>query len=242
MKRLTIRLRQAFALRRKHRRILNRSEVREDELLDAIHDAEKEQRRKRKRRRKLRDEERRSEKQDSLADEIEDLEAVIDRLTDRLDRRKKKSQRARTRLHQDRRRVERLQRRRKRIRESRGDISANFSAAEFDCREGGPVPTYMYDDLEDLCDRVLERMRQRFGSCHVNSGHRWEAYNRKIGGASQSYHVYEYRKSQPAADVTFARGTPSEWGAYARSLGVGGVGTYSTFCHVDLGPRRTWYG
>lgn len=120
--------------------------------------------------------------------------------------------------------------------------SKHFRYSEFNCHEGDPVPEYMYTHLADLCDRILEPMRARFGACHVNSGHRWSWYNAKIGGASLSYHVYEDRKDEPAADLTFATGSPAEWAAYARSLGIGGVGQYSSFVHVDTGPRRDWWG
>lgn len=130
----------------------------------------------------------------------------------------------------------------KRAARNRYYASEHFRYDEFNCREGGPVPGYMYDDLRDLCKRVLEPMRARFGPAHVNSGHRWEFYNRKIGGAPNSYHEYEKRKSQPAADCTFAKGTPAQWAAHAREIGVGGVGQYASFVHVDSGPRRDWSG
>lgn len=120
--------------------------------------------------------------------------------------------------------------------------SPHFRFDEFNCREGGPVPSYMYPHLRALCKDVLEPMRAEFGPAHVNSGHRWRFYNIKIGGALNSFHEYEMRKSQPASDVTFANGSPSEWAAYARQLGKGGVGQYTTFCHVDTGPRRDWWG
>ena len=120
--------------------------------------------------------------------------------------------------------------------------SKHFRYSEFNCHSGGPVPEYMYPHLRDLCDRVLEPMRKKFGPAHITSGHRWDWYNASIGGASASYHVYEDRKSQPAADVVFAKGTPAEWAAYARQLGVGGVGEYSSFVHCDSGPRRDWWG
>lgn len=122
--------------------------------------------------------------------------------------------------------------------------SKNFRYAEFNCRQGPGVPDYMHPHLDELCERVLEPLRSLYGPCRVTSGHRWDWYNASIGGASLSYHVYENRKSQPAADVIFAKGTPSQWAASARALGVGGVGQYdrSGFLHVDLGPRRDWWG
>lgn len=122
--------------------------------------------------------------------------------------------------------------------------STHFRYSEFNCHQGDPVPEYMYPHLADLCDWVLEPLRAKFGPCHITSGHRWSWYNAAINGASASYHVYESRKAEPAADLIFAKGTPAEWAAAARALGVGGVGQYdrSGFVHTDTGPRRDWWG
>jgi uncharacterized protein YcbK (DUF882 family) len=43
-----------------------------------------------------------------------------------------------------------------------------------------------------------------------------------------------------AADVRCHGKSPAEVAAIATELGAGGVGTYSTFCHVDVGPVRRW--
>ena len=119
---------------------------------------------------------------------------------------------------------------------------ASGTCAEFDCNDGTDCPDYMKDDLDGLAVRVLDKLRVKFGSGHVNSGYRHRAYNAAVGGEPNSYHIYDLRKSQPAADCTFATGSPSQWAAYARSLNVGGVGQYSTFVHCDTGPRRDWWG
>lgn len=120
--------------------------------------------------------------------------------------------------------------------------SKHFLIREFDCRDGTPVPKAAHAGVRRLCEQVLEPMRQQFGACHVTSGYRHRAYNAAIGGATASYHIYDLHPDEPAADVTFQRGTPAQWAAYARRLGKGGVGQYATFVHVDLGPRRDWWG
>lgn len=123
--------------------------------------------------------------------------------------------------------------------------SANFSIREFDCKDGTRVPKCAEDAVRELCRDILEPMRAKFGRCKVNSGYRHRAYNRRIGGEPNSFHIYELRCDQVAADVRFERGTPAQWAAYARSLrGIGGVGQYnrSGFVHVDNGPRRDWWG
>lgn len=137
-----------------------------------------------------------------------------------------------------------LKRRRSEIARHGEHASAHFRISEFDCHRGDKVPKAAYPALKRLCYEVLEPMRDRFGACRVTSGYRPADYNRSIGGASQSQHIYELGPDSVAADVSFARGNPGQWAAYARSLGKGGVGQYnrSGFVHVDNGPRRDWWG
>ena len=124
-----------------------------------------------------------------------------------------------------------------------GQLSAHFNVREFHCHNGAKVPQAAYPALQRLCRNQLEPMRAKFGACHVNSGYRTRAYNASIGGASMSQHIYEDGPDSVAADTTYAKGTASEWAAYARRLsGVGGVGQYSSFVHIDNGPRRDWSG
>jgi uncharacterized protein YcbK (DUF882 family) len=215
----------------------------------------------RKRRKRLRDQpwyrswltpEQKDRKREALADRIENLLAEQERVTERLAALDKRGDRAERKLAQRKATVERLAKRRKAIRraiedaESKLRLTKHFFRPEFDCREGDSVPDYMHDDLTKLCRLFLEPMRSRFGEARINSGHRWRYYNIKIGGATGSYHEYEIRRKHPAADLVFAKGSPAEWAAYARELanrnGLGGVGEYSGFVHVDTGPRRSWWG
>lgn len=137
-----------------------------------------------------------------------------------------------------------LKRRRGEIAAKGEQASKHFRVSEFDCHRGDKVPEIAYPALRRLCVDVLEPMRDRFGACRVTSGYRPADYNRAIGGASQSQHIYELSPDSVAADVSFERGTPAEWAAFARKLGKGGVGQYdrSGFVHVDNGPRRDWWG
>lgn len=126
-----------------------------------------------------------------------------------------------------------------------GEASEHFSIREFDCKDGTPVPKAAEPAVKVLADRYLEKMRDRFGPCVVHSGYRHRAYNRSIGGATSSQHIYDDSPESVAADCSFADGTPAEWAAYARTLpGVGGVGEYrvSRFVHIDTGGRRDWRG
>lgn len=136
---------------------------------------------------------------------------------------------------------------RRRHRSRPGQLTANFHVREFHCHDGTKVPANMHDDLRDLCRRVLEPLRDEFGACRVMSGYRHASYNASIGGASASFHIYDLRDSQPAADVIFERGNPAQWAARARELlgDTGGVGEYraSGFVHCDTRSYRAdWSG
>lgn len=240
---LADRIKDAIRDRQRWREVARKRELAEQELIATLEAAERSLKRKRRKLRFLRGESRRPDKREQLADEIDELEFQVDQLTDRLVVRERKSENAREALRKRQARVKRLKERQRERKAATNAPSRYLSYADFNCREGGPVPEYMYPHLDDLCERVIDKMRARFGAVYVTSGHRWSWYDAKIGGVG-GYHVYEKYRSQPAADLIFATGTPAEWAAYARSLAVGGVGQYnaSGFVHVDTGPRRDWWG
>jgi hypothetical protein len=122
-------------------------------------------------------------------------------------------------------------------------LTEHFNVREFDCHDGRRVPLVAVPALERLCERILEPMRAEFGACDVMSGYRPADYNRRIGGASLSQHIYELGPDSVAADLTFAHGRPSDWYRMADSLGAGGAGRYPGFVHVDNRPGRArWSG
>lgn len=247
MKRITARLREAIELRRKRRKILARSEAREDEIHAAIDDFEAELERKRTRLRKLRRQERRPDKRDQLADEIEEIEAALDVLYERLDDRERKSQATRQRLDNARARVERLRNRREAIEATRGDLTAHFSAAEFGCRDGTPVPSAAIPALKAWCEKVGEPARQRFGAVRVNSGYRTASYNASIGGASDSVHIYDRHPNAVAVDFVCERGTATDWFNFTAGKADGRGHYPGRFHHADnrnrIGwPDATWSG
>ena len=117
-----------------------------------------------------------------------------------------------------------------------GDISKHFFRSEFACNCGCGQDTV---DVELIT--VLERLRRHFDKVIViNSGNRCEANNKKISGNKNSLHV----KSR-AADTVVKGVKPEkvqklldEWypGRY-------GIGSYSTFTHIDTrGYRARWNG
>lgn len=146
---------------------------------------------------------------------------------------------------------------------SRVQLTKNFRIEEFDCRNGARVPTAAVPALRRWCQLIGEPLRDRFGPVRVTSGYRTTDYNRSVGGAPASYHVYDRRHPAGttvvnpydlAADVVPARGTPAQWEQWARARfrsatwtpgrGRGAAVAYpsSGFVHLDTGPARTWAG
>jgi hypothetical protein len=134
-----------------------------------------------------------------------------------------------------------------RIPQARADdsrLSPHFALPEFACKDGTKVPKASVPALTRLCAEVLEPLRERFGRCTVMSGYRHSAYNRRIGGAKFSQHIYDLHPGSVAADLTFERGRPSEWADAADPLCAnGGLGRYPGFVHVDNRPGKArWSG
>jgi len=133
---------------------------------------------------------------------------------------------------------------------TRHRLSTHFVVEEFDCKDGSKVMARDYNGLALLCKTYLEPLRAKFGIVTVHSGYRTIAYNRRIGGASKSFHIYTIHDgNDQAADVSCVKGTPAQWHATLNWLrnhkmgGKGGLGLYSSFCHVDLRDYKAdWRG
>ena len=87
--------------------------------------------------------------------------------------------------------------------------------------------------LHALCRDYLDPLRDAFGRTIVHSGCRSPAYNRRVGGAPGSFHLYGSHPGAAAADVSCERGTPAEWYRLLDRLGAGGLGLYAGHVHVD---------
>lgn len=118
-------------------------------------------------------------------------------------------------------------------------LTEHFADHEFECPCGECEPTVSVD-LALLI--VLEAIRSEFAvPVTVNSGIRCIAYNRSIGGAKNSQHLYGR-----AADIwlpsTPARAVQS-WIDRQPWRGRVGMGHYDNFTHIDTrGTRARWTG
>ena len=189
-------------------------------------------------------EDRKEAKRDELADLIEGSEARLDRLVERVARKRSDLDELGKRDRKLEHRIARLTRKIEAMQKPAGQLTKSFHVREFDCRDGTPVPPYMELHLKELCVRHLQPLRDSGGVVSINSGYRHARYNASIGGASQSYHVYELRKKSPAADhIQSGRsaGAVQQW--HEAHNPFDGMGFYSGFTHGDdRGYRSRWYG
>ena len=106
-----------------------------------------------------------------------------------------------------------------RTRDGTRKLSANFTVAEFACKDGSD-PVFVDSSLAAL----LQKIRDHFGRpVVITSGYRTAAHNKSVGGAAYSQHLYGR-----AADIR-VQGIPVEQlAAYAETClpGTGGIGRY----------------
>lgn len=108
----------------------------------------------------------------------------------------------------------------------------NFKVKEFRCRDGCDSVKISYDLV-----RILQQIRDYFDKpVIINSGYRTAAYNKKVNGASNSYHLYG-----TAADIRIDGVTPLMTAAFSESIGVKGIGMYGSFVHVDTRIRKYYW-
>lgn len=116
------------------------------------------------------------------------------------------------------------------------NLSANFKVREFACTDGSD-PIFIDSELVN----VLQKIRTYFGkSVTITSAYRTPAKNKAVGGETYSQHQYGR-----AADIKVKGITPKKVAAYAEKLlpNKGGIGTYSTFTHVDVRSTKSrWKG
>ena len=126
-----------------------------------------------------------------------------------------------------------------RTRDGTRKLSANFTVAEFACKDGSD-PVFVDSSLAAL----LQKIRDHFGRpVVITSGYRTASHNTKVGGSKSSQHLLGR-----AADIQVQDTDPLAVAAYAESLmpGWGGVGRYPVkagrakgWVHVDTRPNKS---
>lgn len=114
-------------------------------------------------------------------------------------------------------------------------LSEHFQLKEFASADGADIVL-----VHPVLITLLEALRLELGGypLHINSGYRTHSHNAAIGGKPQSRHLFGM-----AADLSSKHVTSREIYEVAKRVGVGGLGLYLSFCHVDVwGKDRRWYG
>lgn len=115
-------------------------------------------------------------------------------------------------------------------------VATNFRVKEFACTDGSD-PIFIDTELVT----VLQKIRTHFGkSVSITSAYRTPTKNKAVGGSIYSQHLYGR-----AADVKISGVSPKKVAAYAETLlkNKGGIGTYSTFTHIDVRSTKSrWNG
>ena len=126
-----------------------------------------------------------------------------------------------------------------RTRDGTRKLSANFTVAEFACKDGSD-PVFVDSSLAAL----LQKIRDHFGRpVVITSGYRTPEHNAEVGGSKSSQHLLGR-----AADIRVAGVSVEDVAAYAESLmpGWGGVGRYPVkagratgWVHVDTRQNKS---
>ena len=110
-------------------------------------------------------------------------------------------------------------------------LSDNFRVREFACNDGSDTVKIDPDNVAQL-----QKIRDHFGKAiTVTSGYRTALYNKKIKGATKSYHM-----TGQAADIVIKGVDPLKVYLYADSINVNCVIYYplKKFCHIDTRPNK----
>jgi uncharacterized protein YcbK (DUF882 family) len=121
-------------------------------------------------------------------------------------------------------------------------LSTNFNLDEFASADGTAPTGEVLKNLTELA-KNLEVLRKHIGQpIRVTSGFRSKEYNRKVKGATNSFHVLGM-----AADIQVSKMSPEQVAKAIELLIAegkmkeGGLGIYRTWVHYDVrGTKARW--
>lgn len=123
-------------------------------------------------------------------------------------------------------------------------VSAHFTVREFACKDKSDlvkIDSALVEKLEGLWSHFANQAYGKTCSITINSAYRTETYNKTVGGATNSRHLYG-----EAADIVvsyprvkggkYVKVDPKVVYEAASAIGFTGIGLYNTFTHVDVRP------
>ena len=121
-------------------------------------------------------------------------------------------------------------------------LTKNFSLSEFDCKDGTEMPSELLPNVLELAESLQELREMLNSPIRINSAYRSLEHNTKIGGSTNSQHLFG-----KAADIVVKGKTPSQVATMIKLLILegkmkqGGIGVYDNFTHYDVrGHKARW--
>ena len=121
-------------------------------------------------------------------------------------------------------------------------LTKNFSLSEFDCKDGTEIPSELLTNVLELAESLQELREMLNSPIRINSAYRSLQHNSKIGGSTNSQHLFG-----KAADIVVKGKTPSQVATMIKLLILegkmkqGGIGVYDNFTHYDVrGHKARW--
>jgi len=115
-------------------------------------------------------------------------------------------------------------------------VSRSFVGSELQCRCCGNL---IYEQSTiDLIQELRDELNIRF---RVNSFYRCKSHNQKVGGGTNSQHLYGRAMDISTEGWKWSQRAKLVKGALNKGLSVG---IYRSFVHVDnrIGEQLLWYG
>ena len=121
-------------------------------------------------------------------------------------------------------------------------ITENFSLREFDSKDGAGMPDAVRKNVIELAKNLQVIRDECECPLHINSAYRSPRHNKRIGGVSNSKHIFGL-----ASDLVSRNHTPFELYNIIESLiernkiSEGALGLYPSFVHYDIrGIKARW--
>lgn len=121
-------------------------------------------------------------------------------------------------------------------------LTKNFTLDEFDSSDGAIMPSDVAKNVKELAENLQVLRDYVKQAIKINSGYRSPAWNKAVGGVSDSQHL-----KGKASDIVISGMSPGEVARTIETLIAsgkmkqGGLGVYPNFVHYDIrGTKARW--